>query len=68
MTRDAARMEHRCPSPGCGLRITDEARYHLLRDRPGICEIRVDDLSARQEALFARRPGLRGTVLDLGYK
>jgi hypothetical protein len=68
MTRDHARMEYRCPRPDCGLLITDEARFHLLSSRPGIREIRVDEMSARQEALFAKRPALRGTLLDLGYK
>lgn len=68
MTRDPARMEHRCPRPDCGLLVTDEARYYLLISRPGIREIRVDELSARQEALFTKRPWLRGTTLDLGYK
>jgi hypothetical protein len=68
MARDEPRKEHRCPVPGCVLLITDEARYYLLAERPGIREIRVDELSARQEEMFRRRPELRGTRLDLGYR
>jgi len=68
MARDNARMEYRCPRPDCVLFITDEARYRLLASRPNISEIRVDELSARQEALFTERPDLRGGRLDLGYK